>query len=307
MSKDIKIIIATDHDNLGDIDITVKNQCIETKSTEDNTTQFLQKKELDMVREFLKICEKHNLKYFMAGGTFLGAVRHKGFIPWDDDIDIGMYRQDYDKFLEIAEQELSYPYKIQTYKNCKSHHYYFSHIVDTRYKVRRMGSLDKREEYVWIDIFPYDGLPKGKFKSSIIYLRLLFYRFCYHMAYFEKINIARKDRAMWQKVMLRILEVIYKVCKFDKDKWRNKIDVLLKKQNIEACDKIMSFMGVKLQKEIFPKRIYDELKDYQFEDIHMKGPVDYDRVLGQMYGEYMSLPPVDKRVSHPMEIIQCNE
>lgn len=64
----------------------------------------MQEKELDMVKEFLKICEKHNLKYFMAGGTFLGAVRHKGFIPWDDDVDLGMYRDDYEKFLDIAKR-----------------------------------------------------------------------------------------------------------------------------------------------------------------------------------------------------------
>ena len=206
--------------------------------------------------------------------------------------------------LKIAEKELEFPYKIQTYQNCAEHHYYFSHIVDMRYKVRRMGSLDKREEYIWIDIFPYDGLPDGV-RGILIYLKLLFYRFCYHMAYFEKINIARKDRAVWQKIILQFLKFIYKVCKFDKDKWREKIDILLKKQNIEKCGKIMSFMGVKLQREIFPRKVYDDLVDYQFEDMNLKGPSDYDRVLKQMYGDYMSLPPVEKRVSHPMEIVEC--
>ena len=269
----------------------------------ENAVEFLQKKELDMVKEFLRICEKHNLKYFMAGGTFLGADRHGGFIPWDDDVDIGMYRQDYDKFLEIAEQELSYPYKLHTYGNCEEHHYYFSHIVDMRYKVRRMGSLDKREEYVWIDIFPYDGLPKGRLKASIIYVRLLFYRFCYHMAYFDKINIARNDRAAWQKCVLQILKILYGLVKFDKNKWREKVDSLLKKQNIDECDKIMSFMGVKLQKEIFPKKIYDNLADYKFEELCMKGPAEYERVLTQLYGDYMKPPSIEKRVSHPMDII----
>ena len=271
----------------------------------ENATEFLQKKELDMVKEFLRICEKHDLRYFMAGGTFLGAVRHKGFIPWDDDVDLGMYRRDYDRFLEIAKKELSYPYKLQTYRNCEDHHYYFSHIVDARYKVRRMGSLDKREEYVWIDIFPYDGLPKGRLKSSVVYARLLFYRFCYHMAYFDKINIARSDRPAWQKGILQILKISYTLLRFDKNKWRDKIDRLLKKQDLQKCDKIMSFMGVKLHKEIFPKKVYEDLVEYQFEDVLMKGPVDYERVLGQMYGDYRNPPPIEKRVSHPMEIVEC--
>ena len=154
----------------------------------ESTTQFLQEKEIDMVKKLVQICEKYDLKYFMAGGTFLGAVRHKGFIPWDDDIDLGMYRGDYERFLKIAEKELEFPYKIQTYQNCAAHHYYFSHIVDMRYKVRRLGSLDKREEYIWIDIFPYDGLPDGV-RGKLIYLQLLFYRFCYHMAYLSLIHI----------------------------------------------------------------------------------------------------------------------
>jgi lipopolysaccharide cholinephosphotransferase len=269
----------------------------------ENTTKFLQEKELDMVKEFLKICTKYNLKYFMAGGTFLGAVRHKGYIPWDDDIDIGMYRKDYNKFLEVADKELSYPYKIQTYKNCGTHHYYFSHIVDTRYKVRRMGSMDKREEYVWVDIFPYDGLPKGRIKSFLIYMRLLFCRFCYHMAYFDKINIARKDRAKWQILALKLLSCVYKICNFDKDKWRNRIDTLLKRNDLDKCDKVMSFMGVKLQKEIFPKKIYDDLIDYEFEGLKLKGPREYEKVLSQLYGNFMELPPEEKRISHPMEII----
>lgn len=269
----------------------------------ENTTEFLQKKELDMVRKYVQICEKYNLKYFMAGGTFLGAVRHNGFIPWDDDIDLGMYRKDYDRFLKIAEEELKPPYKLQTYQNCETHHYYFSHIVDTRYKVRRMGSLDRREEYVWIDIFPYDGLPEG-IKGVIFYLKLLFYRFCYHMAYFDQINIARSDRSQWQKMILYFCAVIHKLFRFDKNKWRNKIDEKLKSVNIEECSKIMSFMGVKLQREIMPKHIYDDLTDYVFEDMKLKGPRDYNYVLSQMYGNYMELPREEQRVSHPMEIVE---
>lgn len=267
-----------------------------------DTIELLQSLELDMVKEFVRICDRHGLNYFMAGGTFLGAIRHQGFIPWDDDVDMGMYRDDYDKFLKIAETELSYPYKIQTYKNTNSHHYYFSHIIDMRYKVKRLGSLDQREEYVWIDIFPYDGLPNG-FLGNMFYLRLLFCRFCYHMAYFDKINIARTDRAIWQKILLKVFHVVYKMIKFDKKKWIDKIDVLLKSNNLENCDRVMSFMGVKLQKEIFPRKIYDDLVTYSFEDVKLKGPKEFNVVLHQMYGEYMKLPPENKRNSHPMEII----
>lgn len=268
----------------------------------EDITRFLQCLELNMVKEFVRVCDKHGLKYFMAGGTFLGAVRHKGFIPWDDDIDMGMYRNDYDKFLRLAETELPYPYKIQTFQNTESHHYYFSHIIDTRYKVRRLGSLDKREEHVWIDIFPYDGLPNGMI-GNLFYLRLLFCRFCYHMAYFDKINIARADRALWQKVVLKMLFIVHRLIHFDKNKWINRIDLLLKSNNLQNCDRVMSFMGVKLQKEILPRSVYDDLIDYQFEDMKLKGARDADTVLRQMYGRYMELPLESKRKSHPLEIV----
>ena len=123
------------------------------------------------------------------------------------------------------------------------------------------------------------------------------------MANFDKINIARSDRAAWQKIVLKILFVIHRLCKFDKDKWINKIDILLKSNDLLNCDRVMSFMGVKLQKEIFPRNIYDNLIDYTFEDMNLKGPIDSNVVLGQMYGEYMKLPPENQRKSHPLEIL----
>lgn len=96
---------------------------------------------------------------------------------------------------------------------------------------------------------------------------------------------------------------MHKLFRFDKQKWINKIDVLLKSNDLQNCDRVMSFMGVKLQKEIFPRMIYDVLTDYVFEGIKLKGPKDSDTVLHQMYGEYMKLPPEDKRKSHPLEIV----
>ena len=207
-----------------------------------NTTEFLQKCELEILREFVRICDKHKLNYFIAAGTLLGSVRHGGFIPWDDDVDIGMYRGDYESFIQIAEYELNYPYKIHTFTNCHNHHYLFAHMIDERYTVRRLGSMDERIENVWIDIFPYDGLPKGMLKSSIVYLRLLFYRFCYHMAYFDKINIAREDRVIWQRILLRALLVVHSFIRFDKRKWSNKIDKLLKKTITRCYDNYMAII-----------------------------------------------------------------
>lgn len=123
------------------------------------------------------------------------------------------------------------------------------------------------------------------------------------MAHFDKINIARKDRALWQRIVLKMLLLVHRLFQFDKDKWINKIDALLKSNDLQDCDRVMSFMGVKLQKEILPRSIYDNLIDYKFENMDLKGPKDKDIVLCQMYGEYMKLPPEHQRKSHPLEVL----
>ena len=102
---------------------------------------------------------------------------------------------------------------------------------------------------------------------------------------------------------MKLLFIIHRLFRFDKHKWINKIDVLLKSNDLQNCDRVMSFMGVKLFKEILPRSVYDDLIDYSFEDMNLKGPRDSNTVLRQMYGEYMELPPENKRKTHPLEIL----
>ena len=124
--------------------------------------RILQQVDLEIVKEVVKICDAHNLKYYMLGGTMLGAIRHKGFIPWDDDIDLGMPRDDYEKFLEIAETELPETYKVVNYRNTPEYQYYITRILDTDTKVEeeRIGN-ENRYTHASIDIFPIDGTPNN--------------------------------------------------------------------------------------------------------------------------------------------------
>ena len=127
----------------------------------------LQKKQLDILKAFIKVCEKHNLRYFLVGGTALGAIRHKGFIPWDDDIDVGMPREDYDKFVLLQDEYKGTPYFIQTYKTDPCYIYNFGKLrdssttfIESQYKNHRIN------HGVWI-VF---GLI---FFLSMVFLRLL--------------------------------------------------------------------------------------------------------------------------------------
>lgn len=113
----------------------------------------LQKCQLNILIEFIRLCEEHNLTYYLVGGTCLGAVRHKGFIPWDDDIDVGMPRKDYDKFIQL-QKEIKKPYFIQTYKSDKNYIYNFAKIRDcTTTFIENTFVCHQFNHGVWIDVF----------------------------------------------------------------------------------------------------------------------------------------------------------
>ena len=105
-----------------------------------------------------RVLEELKIPYFMQGGTMLGAIRHGGFIPWDDDVDLGIPRADYDRLLKEVSARLPENLELRTYDDETDHHYYFARIVDTRYQIRRMGSIEERLENIWVDLFSADQL-----------------------------------------------------------------------------------------------------------------------------------------------------
>ena len=118
----------------------------------------LQKCQLEILKEFIRICKDNNLQYYLVGGTCLGAVRHKGFIPWDDDIDVAMPRDDYDKFITLQDQ-MKKPYFIQTYKSDKNYIYNFAKVRDSSTTfVENFFACSQMNHGVWIDVFPLDGM-----------------------------------------------------------------------------------------------------------------------------------------------------
>ena len=247
----------------------------------------------DIMKYLKKYFEDNKITYYMLGGTLLGAVRHKGFIPWDDDIDIGIPRNEYDKFISEISDKLPEHLKLYTYKNEKSHHYYFSRIVDTRHSLKRTGSLVDRNEELWIDIFPLDGMPNNFILRRIHMIRLLYTRAMYHISCFDKVNLKRPGRPLSERIIIKFVMITGFGRKTDMYHWLNKLDKLLKKYPIETSKWISNFMGQYKFKEMFPKEWYGEGQFYQFEDSELFGPSNYDAILTQQYGDYMT-PPKDQ-------------
>ena len=261
---------------------------------------------LDMMKQLVSIFDENKIRYYMIGGTILGALRHKGYIPWDDDIDLAIPRDDYDRFLGMAEKILPQGLTLRTYYDDSYHHYYFARIVDTRYKILRQGSLKEREEELWIDLFPLDGLPRNALKRGIHKARLLRLKLLYHFATFDKVNLMRPNRPLYQRAIIKAYMIWpFKGKKSYKD-ILNKIDRILKKAPLDQSDDYMEFMGSSIPfKETCPKEVYGEGRLYDFEDTQFKGPDDAEYYLKHVYGDYMALPPKEKRNYHAATFIKA--
>jgi len=260
---------------------------------------------LDMLKQLVAVFDENNIKYYMIGGTILGAIRHKGFIPWDDDIDLAIPRYDYDRFLKIAKDVLPNTLSLRTYYDDSYHHYYFARVVDTRYIILRQGSLKEREEELWIDLFPLDGLPRNSILQRIHKARLLRLKLLYHFATFDKVNLMRPNRPLYQRTIIKF----YMWWPFKSKKGYkpilDKIDKLLKKVPLEESDYYMEFMGSSIPfLETCTKEQYGEGKLYDFEDTQFIGPTDAEFYLSHVYGDYMTLPPKGKRNYHAAKFIK---
>lgn len=246
----------------------------------------LQNCELDILKQFIKVCDKLNINYFIIGGTLIGAVRHKGFIPWDDDIDVCMLRKDYEKFLKEGQKILEDKYFLQTYKTDKEYPCCFAKIrnSETTFIESSINHLDINHG-IYIDIFPLDNLYKySKIKSKLLYYSLFY-------EYFKKSNNKLK------RLFNKIARIIYR--KKDKIKLCEKLDNIYQKNNKKDSDIIINYCGAWGDKrESHKKSDFMNYTMLQFEDIQVKAPIGYDRVLKDTYGDYMTLPPKEKQVSH---------
>ena len=160
----------------------------------DESLRALQLKELDLLKYFQQVCEENEITYFALGGTLLGAVRHKGFIPWDDDIDVGIPRPDYDRLCGILEKKTaSGPIKFRSYKNTEGYIRYFARIEDERMSIVRHDNIKEERAFAWIDLFPLDAMPNNAFLRKLKVFWVLVLRALYRFSWFDTlVNVNKK-------------------------------------------------------------------------------------------------------------------
>ena len=259
----------------------------------------LQLAELDILIEVDKICRKHNLRYYMVGGTLIGAVRHKGFIPWDDDIDISMPRPDYDKFMKIAKDELPEDLFIQTRGTDKGCYFYYS-------KVRRTGTYFGENKFehttlhkgIFIDIFPLDYVPDNKTVQKFFFkaFTCLIGMICSKSKTGEPLYKNSKMPFIW---FFRILQAISPkgFLLWLRATLGKMANAMGKKKNYLAS--LSGFHG--FPQEVCPAKWWGDGVDMEFEGHIFRAPSEYHTFLTHMFGDYMELPPVNKRVCHSVD------
>ena len=235
--------------------------------------QKLWEKEIQILDEIDRICKKYSIEYYLVWGTLLGAVRHKGFIPWDDDIDVGMPRKHYKKFLKVAKKELSQEYFLQTPKTDKYSLSYFSRVrlCNTALYIESDKTLLSHHG-IFVDVMPMDNCritetPISKFKKNV----------------FERANnliiAARKTGKKVGRGILRIIPM--------------SIWLWVRDWALKGSGDYYLLEGEKLQRKDFSPAI-----ELTFANKKYSAPKNYDNILTTLYGNYMELPPEDKRIAH---------
>lgn len=249
---------------------------------------------LGIGKEFHRICTINNIPYYMIGGTQLGAIRHGGFIPWDDDMDFGIPRPYYEKFKKCCLEQAQHPYKLITGENSSYPiGYYKMQDKGTLIEDPMMGFNNSSPIGVYIDIFPLDECSNDYSKlHSLDRKRIIFDHIV--RGIFEKIP----HRKWYYGIANYILHYLLPHNHTAKMWWMKQKNAICMKYSQTGKEAMINLYGIYKERELVDKSIWGKPTLYKFEDTEFLGPEDYDGFLKQIYKDYMKLPPENKRHIH---------
>ncbi|MCM1220049.1 MAG: LicD family protein [Lachnospiraceae bacterium] len=254
-------------------------------------TEELKRIQIDIILHIDAFCKKHNIRYFICGGTLIGAVRHKGFIPWDDDIDIMMLRADYERFIKLYSSMDDSIYHVYHHTLDEKYPYPYAKIDNSH----TVFSEEIKESFalgVNIDLFPIDIVPENSRLQKRMYEKVNLYM---KLMTLKRLPTERR-RGVLKNTILSIAHLLLRpisfrrlICELDKNA-RQYVNM-----ESSLCGVAVWGYGVR---EINELSNYSKALYVPFEDILLPIPVGYDKYLRGLYGNYMQLPPEDKQVSH---------
>lgn len=275
---------------------------IKQKRYDEETLKHLQHVEMKILKYFIEVCEENNLTYFLYAGSLLGAIRYQGFIPWDDDIDVIMFREDFEKLNKIFEKNIDEKYKFFNVLNEETYHYTWGRLTlkNTLFKEWWADQVDYTPN-IFIDIFILDNVPNNKFKK-FIHRWTSFSLNQMTMYSILKFENESKLKEIIQQTMYYILKII----PISTMTIKKKCVRTFAKYQYEDCEEVCDFPSENMMQLSF-KKDWLPLKKVKFEDIEANIPNNYDKILRMDFDNYMELPPEESRFNPAPEEIDFGE
>lgn len=241
--------------------------------------------QLEILNAIDAFCRENGINYWLDAGTLLGAVRHKGYIPWDDDIDIGMLRKDYDKFRESF--NLNHDrYRFVCIESDKEFYCPYGKVMDL-HTYMKDGHADS---HINVDVFVCDNAPEDDRKVDALFKR----RDLLRKLYYRQVLEVNKNRNIIKRTIDQLIKVVLNC--LPKGYFLKKIAENAQKYTDGKDSRAANFMSI--DRPIGPKSIWEEYIEVEFEGKVYKAPKGYDEWLKILYGDYMKLPPIEQRVTH---------